>query len=84
MKTRIKSKSFWIALVGAVIMLLQAFCLRVDVPLVNEIVSALCTIAILFGAMIDDSSTSSDKAKIEKIENSDGTGKDNGSGEDAV
>lgn len=35
-------------------MLLQAFGLKVDVPVVNEIITSVCAIAILLGVMIDD------------------------------
>ena len=54
MKEKLKTKSFWLTIVGAVIMLLQAFGLKINGPLVNEIITALCSIAIVTGIMIDD------------------------------
>ncbi len=54
MKNKIKTKSFWIGLAGAVIMLLQTLGLRINAPVVNEVISSLCAIAILFGVMTDD------------------------------
>lgn len=54
MKEKLKSKRFWLTLVGAVIVLLQAIGLKVDVPAVNEIVTAICSIGIVLGVMIED------------------------------
>lgn len=54
MKEKLKSKRFWITLVGAVIVLLQAIGLKVDVPAVNEIVTAICSIGIVLGVIIED------------------------------
>ena len=57
MKEKLKSKRFWLTLVGAVIVLLQAVGLKVDVPAINEIVTAICSIAIVLGVMIEDTKT---------------------------
>ena len=57
MKEKLKSKRFWITLVGAVIVLLQAIGLKVDVPAINEIVTAVCSVAIVLGVMIEDTKT---------------------------
>lgn len=54
MKEKLKSKTFWLTLVGAVVVLLQAFGLRVDVPVLNEVITAVCSVAIVAGVMIDD------------------------------
>ena len=54
MKEKLKTKSFWLSIVGAVIVLLQAFGLKVDVPVINEVITAICSVAIVAGVMIDD------------------------------
>lgn len=64
MKNKIKTKSFWIGLAGAVIMLLQAFGLKINVPVINEVISSLCAIAILLGVMIDDTKKTENTANV--------------------
>jgi uncharacterized membrane protein len=55
---RLKTKSFWVGLAGAVMLILQAFGLKINAPVVNEVISSLCAIAILFGVMVDDTKKS--------------------------
>lgn len=64
MKNKIKTKSFWVEFAGAVILILQTFGLKINVPVVNEVISALCAIAILVGVMVDDTK----KSEVTKIE----------------
>ena len=54
MKEKLKRKTFWLSIVGSVVVLLQAFGLKIDVPVVNEVITALCSVAIVTGVMIDD------------------------------
>ena len=63
MKEKLKTKSFWLTVVGAVIMLLQAFGLKINVPVVNEIITALCSVAIVMGIMIDDTKKKEETTK---------------------
>lgn len=51
MLQRIKTKKFWISLVGIVIMLLQLFGVKVDAPYVNEVVNSICAVLILIGLL---------------------------------
>ncbi len=54
MKNKLKTKSFWVGIAGAVVLILQTLGLKINAPVVNEIISSLCAIAILFGVMVDD------------------------------
>ena len=49
-----KSKSFYIVLISAIIMVLQSFGLEIDVPYVSEIVYALCALGVVLGIIVDD------------------------------
>lgn len=53
LKEKMKHKSFWLTLVGAVIMFLQLLGVKVDAPYINEIINAFCAIAIILGIMSD-------------------------------
>ena len=68
MKEKLKTKSFWLSVCGSIIVLLQAFGLKIDVPLVNEIITALCSIAIVLGVMIDDTKKKEEALEEEKTE----------------
>ena len=61
-----KTKSFWLALVSAIIVLLQALGIKVDAPAVNEIITALCSVAIVMGIVIDDTKTKQTEESEEK------------------
>ena len=54
MKNKLKTKSFWVGIAGAVVLILQTLGLKINAPVVNEVISSLCAIAILFGVMVDD------------------------------
>lgn len=41
LKDKLKTKGFWIRIVSAVIVILQAFGLKLDAPAVNEILTAV-------------------------------------------
>lgn len=51
MKQKLKSKKFWISFTGIVVMLLQLFGVKVDVPYINEIVDSICAVCILVGLL---------------------------------
>lgn len=54
MKNAIKSKKFWFLLSGTVILLLQAMGLKVDVPVVDELISSLCAVLMFMGIITRD------------------------------
>ena len=49
MKEKLRSKSFWIGLVSAALVFLQAVGIKVDAPAVNEVVSSLLTVLVVLG-----------------------------------
>lgn len=49
MKERLKNYGFWISLVSGIIMVLQAFGLRIDAPYVNEIITAVLGVLVVLG-----------------------------------
>lgn len=49
MKEKLRSKSFWLSLVGALLVLLQALGFTLDVPAINEIVSAGLALLVVLG-----------------------------------
>ncbi len=53
LKEKCKNKGFWISLVAAVVMVLQACGLKIDVPVVNEIVSAVMGVLVVLGIVSD-------------------------------
>ncbi len=59
------SKSVILSLAGGIILLLQAFGVKVNVPYVNEVVEAVCAVLIVLGIV----STGKDKTKIEDSSN---------------
>ena len=58
MKEKLRNKGFWISLVSAALDFLQAVGIKVDVPAVNEIVSALLTVLVVLGIVSNPSSGS--------------------------
>ncbi|MDR3263484.1 MAG: hypothetical protein LBT30_04160 [Clostridiales bacterium] len=51
MKEKLKSASLWLAIAGGVILLLQAFGMKIDVPMANEALSAVSGLLILLGIL---------------------------------
>lgn len=94
MKEKLRNKGFWVSLVSAALVFLQAVGIKVDVPAVNEIVSALLTVLVVLGIVSNPSSGSgyadsgsgkttdenptSEEGKSDKGESSDGSFKDGG------
>lgn len=58
MKDKLKNKGFWISLVSAVLVFVQSVGVKVDVPAVNEIVSALLTVLVVLGIISNPASGS--------------------------
>lgn len=58
MKEKLRNKGFWISLVSAVIVFVQSIGIKVDVPAVNEIISALLTVLVVLGIISNPSSGS--------------------------
>lgn len=49
MLKRMKNYGFWISIVSAILILLQAFGLKIDLPYINEIVSAVLGLLVILG-----------------------------------
>lgn len=49
MKDKLLSKSFWLGIIGAALVFMQALGIKVDAPAVNEIASAVLTLLVVFG-----------------------------------
>ncbi len=58
LKDKLKTKGFWVRIVSAVIVILQAFGLKLDAPAVNEILTAVVGLLVIFGIVSDPSSGS--------------------------
>lgn len=52
-KRKFRNKGFWVSLAAAVVMVLQACGLKVDLPYVNEIVSAVLGVLVVLGIVSD-------------------------------
>lgn len=72
MKEKIKTKSFWLSVVAAVVLVLQNVGLKIDVPYINQIVESLCALMIVLGIFTAPSPTKkaddSDKKDIDKTQ----------------
>lgn len=49
MKERFKNYGFWLSLASGIIILMQAFGLKVDVPYVNEIITGILGVLVILG-----------------------------------
>ena len=58
MLNKFKNYGFWISLASAVILLLQACGLKIDVPIVNEIVTAFLGLLVVLGIISNPNSGS--------------------------
>ena len=52
----IKTKRFWLAVGAVVVMVLQAFGVKVDAEYVNELISAVCGVLIMVGVLANPAS----------------------------
>lgn len=48
---RIKNVGFWVSLAAAVVLILQAFGITVDIPEVNAAVNSVCTVLVMLGIL---------------------------------
>ncbi len=69
MLQRIKTKKFWVSFAGIIIMLLQLFGVKVDVPYVNEVVNSICAVLILIGLLDPVKSEESSETEEETTDN---------------
>ena len=58
MKEKLKNKGFWVSLISAIIVFVQAIGIKIDVPAVNEVVSAVLTLLVVLGIVSNPSSGS--------------------------
>ncbi|MBD5131959.1 MAG: hypothetical protein HDT28_05140 [Clostridiales bacterium] len=49
MKQRIKSMSFWIGLIGSVILILSAFGVEIGDETANAVINGVCSLLVVFG-----------------------------------
>lgn len=54
---KLKSTRVWLAIAAAVVVVLQAVGIKVDAPVVNEVISAVCAVLVILGFMNFDSDT---------------------------
>lgn len=78
MKEKLRSKGFWVSLVGALLIFIQALGVKVDVPAVNEIVSALLALLVMLGIISNPS------PKNGKETDTDGAAEQNGTESDGL
>ena len=72
MKEKLRSKSFWMSLIGALLVFAQAVGLKFDIPAVNEIIRAGLTLLVVIGIITGDGGRKSGGEDGE-TEGSDGT-----------
>lgn len=66
MSGRIRTKKFWISLAGIIIMLLQLFGLKINTPIISEIVNSICAVCVVIGLIGDsDEDGSNDQGESE-------------------
>ncbi|MGN1099183.1 MAG: hypothetical protein ACI4S9_02465 [Christensenellales bacterium] len=56
MKNIIKTKRFWLAVGGVIVLFAQFFGLKIDADYVNELISGVCGILIMLGIMANPAS----------------------------
>lgn len=49
MMAKLKTKSFWMSLAAAVILVLQSLGIKVDVPYVDTVMESICTLLLILG-----------------------------------
>lgn len=55
MRDKIKNYGFWISLASSIFLLLQALGLRIDIPVFNEVVTALMGVLVVLGIVSNPS-----------------------------
>ncbi|MCL2675863.1 MAG: hypothetical protein FWE84_04685 [Firmicutes bacterium] len=72
------SKTVFISIAGAIVLLLQVFGLKIDAPYVNEIIEAVCAVLIVLGVV------TAAKPKADEDEGEDSGGNAGKNGESVV
>lgn len=72
LKNKLRTKSFWMSLAAGVILILQSLGVKINVPIVNEAMSSVCTVLMLLG--IFTAPTAGDSGNID--DGADGAGDD--------
>jgi uncharacterized membrane protein len=75
MKEKLRDIKFWLTALGGVVILLQAFGLKIDAPLFNEGLTVVGGCLILVGVLKKSTQEKDEKDEAEK-EKRDGTDKD--------
>ena len=63
MKDKLKKKSFWLAVMGLVIMILQACGVKINVPVVNEAIAGVSGFLVMLGILVDDKKNSNESVE---------------------
>lgn len=74
MKGKFRNYGLWISIISAVLMLLQAMGLKLDLPYVNEIITSILGVLVTLGIISNpsDGNGYTDKSNlIEKVEDDD-------------
>lgn len=69
-KKRLTNYNFWISIVSAVLLILQAFDISFDIAYINEIVTAVLGLLVVIGIINDPTKTNKDSATENKSSNS--------------
>lgn len=73
LKEKMKNKGFWVSLASAVIVVLQACGLKLDLPYVNEIITGVLGVLVVLGIVSD-----ADSGRGYKDEEKNGEGESRG------
>ena len=73
-KNRLTNYNFWISIVSATLLILQAFNIKMDIANINEIVTALLGLLVVIGIINDPTKSSKDaeskaKTSIKSVQN---------------
>lgn len=71
MKEKLKNYGLWISIASCGVMILQACGLRIDVPIVNEIITAILGVLVTLGIISDPDKGSGYSDKNNEISNND-------------
>ena len=80
MKEKLHSKGFWVSLMSALLVFVQAIGIKIDVPAVNEVASAVLTLLVVLGIVSHPASGGDYADGGGKDKKSDGKDKESDSG----
>jgi len=49
LKNKLKNYGFWVSLISAVMMIIQAFGLNIDIPVLKEALISICGLFVMLG-----------------------------------